>query len=138
MRGIVRRHESLRTTFMASTGDPVGVISNESPIELRRIDLRGIATAQQQRRTDELTLAEASTPFDLTQGPLGRFTLLELSDNEHVFQVTTHHIVSDRWSLGIIAHELGILYTAFATGQEPAFGAPPPATPRSRNGKPTG
>src|SRR4051812_41139068 len=93
VRAIVHRHESLRTTFVMAAGDPVGVISKESPIALRRIELRGIATAERPWRTDELTLAEASAPFDLKQGPLGRFTLLELSDNEHVFQVTTHHIV---------------------------------------------
>jgi hypothetical protein len=121
---IVRRHESLRTTFVMAAGEPVAVISRESPIALGRIDLRATAAAQRQRQTDELTLAEASAPFDLNLGPLGRFTLLQLSDTAHVFQVTTHHIVSDRWSLGIIAHELSTMYTAFATGQEPALAAP--------------
>src|SRR5438270_4998740 len=41
VRAIVRRHDSLRTTFTMAGGDPVGVICKDSPIVLRRIDLRG-------------------------------------------------------------------------------------------------
>ena len=37
-----------------------------------------------------------------------------MSPDEHVLLLHTHHIVSDRWSMGLLAEELAALYTAFA------------------------
>uniref|UniRef100_UPI0005767D9F condensation domain-containing protein n=1 Tax=Serratia marcescens TaxID=615 RepID=UPI0005767D9F len=50
---------------------------------------------------------------DLTQGPLVRAALIRLADEEHLFLLTCHHIVSDGWSTGILLRELGALYGAF-------------------------
>ena len=36
----------------------------------------------------------------------------------HILLLTTHHIVSDAWSAGILFRELGTLYGVFASGQE--------------------
>ncbi|MBH1872615.1 amino acid adenylation domain-containing protein, partial [Serratia marcescens] len=53
---------------------------------------------------------------DLTQGPLVRAALIRLADEEHLFLLTCHHIVSDGWSTGILLRELGALYGAFRRG----------------------
>ncbi|MCK1473579.1 AMP-binding protein, partial [Bradyrhizobium sp. 197] len=37
---------------------------------------------------------------------------------EHVFLLTQHHIVSDGWSLGVLARELSQLYRAFVAGDD--------------------
>ena len=57
----------------------------------------------------------ARRPFDLVAGPLLRLALLCLVDEpgEHVLLLTQHHIVSDGWSMGVLARELGALYAAF-------------------------
>ena len=44
--------------------------------------------------------------------------LVRMEDEEHVLLVTQHHIVSDGWSMGILARELGALYGAFSRGEE--------------------
>ncbi len=62
--------------------------------------------------------AEAQAPFDLRQGPLIRGRLLQLQEEEHVLLLMQHHIVSDGWSMGILARELGTLYGAFSRGEE--------------------
>ncbi len=64
-----------------------------------------------------LAQAEIQRPFDLTQGPLLRATLVRLADEEHVLLLTMHHIVSDGWSHGVFWRELAVLYDAFTTGQ---------------------
>ena len=43
--------------------------------------------------------------------------LLRLAPDEHVLQLTLHHIVSDGWSVGILVRELSALYSAFAAGR---------------------
>src|SRR5205823_13309192 len=56
-------------------------------------------------------------PLDLARGPLLRALLLRLADEEHLLVLTLHRIVSDGWSLGVLARELRELYRAFAVGE---------------------
>src|SRR5690606_20823796 len=65
-----------------------------------------------------LATAEARAPFDLARGPLLRARLLRLTDVEHVFLLSMHHIVSDGWSMRIFFNELTELYAAFAAGRQ--------------------
>ena len=67
---------------------------------------------------------EASTPIDLEHGPMIRGRLLRLAEHDHVLLVTMHHIVSDGWSMGILANELDTLYRAYAV-QGVAFDVDP-------------
>src|SRR5206468_3895185 len=91
---IVRRHESLRTTFaVAADGVPVQVI-HEHPLEpLALTDLRELA--EPEAFANEEAEREARTPFDLRRGPLLRTRLLRIGDEDHLLVVTIHHIVSD-------------------------------------------
>ena len=41
--------------------------------------------------------------------------------HEHHLLVTIHHIIADEWSLDLLCHELGILYTAYVSGGTPAL-----------------
>ena len=64
-----------------------------------------------------LATAEAQRSFDLECGPLLRARLLRLSEHEHVFLLTLHHIVTDGWSIGILFRELEAIYGAYAGGR---------------------
>ena len=44
-------------------------------------------------------------------------TLLRIRDDEHVLILTTHHIVSDAWSMGILSRELWSLYEKYTAGK---------------------
>jgi aspartate racemase len=113
---IVRRHESLRTTFAVMDGVPVQVVTPRLSIRLERDDLRGGSPEARREQAQQLAAAEARQSFDLTKGPLVRARLLCLDDDEHVLLVTIHHIVSDGWSIGVVTQELGILYDAYCRG----------------------
>ncbi len=108
--GIVRRHESLRTTLVEVGGEPWQVIAEPPPILLPLFDLSGLPPAAREEETRRLAIAEARRPYDLARGPLARFALLRLSDREHALLVGMHHVVSDGWSMGIFVRELGALY----------------------------
>src|ERR1051325_9058659 len=109
---ILRRHEILRATFPATDGDPTQVISPFEARTLPREDLREQAPTQREARTRELIRQETHQPFDLAHGPLVRWRLVRLTEEEHLLIITMHHIVSDGWSMSVFFRELQMLYDA--------------------------
>ncbi|ELY3101648.1 amino acid adenylation domain-containing protein [Serratia marcescens] len=108
------RHEALRSRFVTVEGQPQAHILPADALPLTVHDLRGRQDAQSQAR--QLTQRLTEAPFDLTQGPLVRAALIRLADEEHLFLLTCHHIISDGWSTGILLRELGALYGALRRG----------------------
>src|SRR6185369_13223557 len=113
---IVVRHEVLRTTFALRDGEPVQEIGavEESSFRLLEHDLCGHHDVEAELAA--LRELEAEAPFDLAAGPLIRGRLIRLGEKEYVLLVTMHHIVSDKWSMGVMAGELNALYGAFLGG----------------------
>lgn len=115
---MTRRHESLRTTFTASDGQPVQVVSPPEERRLEVFDLSHLADDEQQKELERLSEQEANRAFNLAQGPLWRSSLARLSANEHVLLLTVHHIISDAWSMQLMSKEIQTLYDAFSLGKE--------------------
>ncbi|MBD1229634.1 condensation domain-containing protein, partial [Xenorhabdus griffiniae] len=110
---LVARHESLRTRFVLVSGQPCQQIDPaDRGFPLSYQDLRTLTPDAHSNRIAELTDLEAQTPFDLTQGPLLRGHLLQLTDDEHILLLTQHHIISDGWSIGVLLREFSALYRA--------------------------
>ncbi|WP_231680265.1 condensation domain-containing protein, partial [Ralstonia pseudosolanacearum] len=117
-------HEALRTRFVAEDGQAVQrVASADAGLPLDWVDLSTEAVPEHQLGL--LAEAEARAPFDLEQGPLIRGRLVKLGEQEHVLLITMHHIVSDGWSQGVLARELGMLYEAYRSGGEDPLPALP-------------
>ncbi len=107
---IVRRHESLRTTFKTIDGRPVQVIASSLTLPLPVTNL----SAASDDVAQQLMSDEARRPFDLDHGPLLRFRALRRGENDHVILLTMHHIVSDGWSMSVFIREMAALYEAFS------------------------
>jgi amino acid adenylation domain-containing protein len=114
---VVRRHESLRTTFVEAEGSPVQVVAPFDGFTLSVVDLSGLAE-RGEAKAGRLVSEEAIRPFDLTAGPLFRARLLRLKEDEHVLLLSMHHIVSDGWSIDLLFRELSALYGAYREGRE--------------------
>ncbi|MBK8231203.1 MAG: amino acid adenylation domain-containing protein [Candidatus Eisenbacteria bacterium] len=114
---VVARHESLRTRFEAEQGNPHQVIDAAAPLALPIEDLSALPRAEREALAVTAAETEASRGFDLARGPLLRARLVRLGEEEHLFLLTMHHIVSDGWSMGILVREIGALYDAFLRGQ---------------------
>lgn len=110
---IIRRHQSLRTTFNSVAGKPVQVVAPELWLAIEPVDLREIPLPERNERARQIVTEETRRPFNLETGPLFRVTVLRLDDQEHVVALTMHHIISDGWSIGILINELATLYSAF-------------------------
>ncbi len=109
----VKRHEALRIHF-----SPAGEGFTVMPAPPLAFTVAGPGEGE----SVESCLAnvienDAATPFDLVNGPLIRFTLIEdKSEEHHKLVITGHHIVCDGWSMNILLEELGTLYSARLSG----------------------
>ncbi|HKD06956.1 MAG TPA: amino acid adenylation domain-containing protein [Bryobacteraceae bacterium] len=120
---LVRRHESLRTTFPAVDGRPFQFIAPELSVPLTVVPVEGANPAEREQQAEALTIEEARSPFDLRTGPLFRAKLLRILSDQHRLLLTMHHIIGDRWAMGVLAEDLSKLYAAYGNGW------PSPLTP---------
>lgn len=118
---IIRRHEILRTNFVAADGRAVQTVAATRSITLRVVDLSawrdGTAEEELQRRLQE----ESRRPFDFARDLLLRALVVRVNATEHTLMLTMHHIISDGWSVGILFRELATLYPVYCAGETPAL-----------------
>ncbi|MEH1969388.1 non-ribosomal peptide synthetase [Nostoc sp.] len=114
---IVRRHETLRTTFIVLDGQPLQAIAPNLTIPISVLNLQQLPVDEQEVKAKCIITAEIEHPFNLSFGPLLRVMLLVLSETEHILLLNMHHIICDDWSMGVLIRELGTLYAAFAQNQ---------------------
>src|SRR6266849_10477139 len=114
---IVRRHQPLRSVFRILEGRLVQIVLPPQSLPLPVMDLSNICEAGREAEALRLAVADANRPFDLSQDPLLRSKLWRLGPEDHLLLLTTHHIVSDNWSMAILLRELSLLYGAFSAGQ---------------------
>ncbi|HVR99921.1 MAG TPA: condensation domain-containing protein, partial [Thermoanaerobaculia bacterium] len=116
---IVERHEILRTTFglAGGGGEPVQLVNPPEPFPLPVVDLGGLPEPARLPEVRRLAFEQVRRPFDLARGPLLRGILAALDGRERAILLTTHHIVTDGWSMVLLMKELGALYEAFAQGR---------------------
>ncbi|MCP4146321.1 MAG: HAD-IIIC family phosphatase, partial [bacterium] len=110
---LIRRHESLRTSFQMKNGEFVQKIHENVPFEIRGYEIEGAASEWK----DEIKRKrhEFIKPFDLATPPLIRAALVKISPRQHLLIYDIHHIVTDGISAGILAREFSLLYE----GKEP-------------------
>lgn len=116
MNYLVGRHELLRTTFAVSGGRPVQVVHPPAEMPLPIVDLSQSPNPGVEVRN--LVEQQQAQPFDLREGPLLRFLLLKVSENEHWLLRFCHHILCDAQSWTVYLEELVELYEARMHGED--------------------
>ncbi|MGW1193057.1 amino acid adenylation domain-containing protein [Streptomyces sp. NPDC002559] len=113
---VLGRHESLRTVFPDTDGEPrqqiVPAESATVTIEVSDVPEAGLATA--------LDVA-GSAGFDLARDLPVRAWLFRTAPDEHVLCVVVHHIAGDGWSQAPLARDLGEAYRARLAGAAPQW-----------------
>ena len=115
---VLRRHEVLRTVFTnVGGGEPVQTIMPPAPVPLPVVDLSGLSVKERWETTTVVAYEHTSVPFDLSAGPLINVLVVRLAPDDHYVLVTMHHIISDGWSVQMLARELSLIYAAYASGE---------------------
>ncbi len=124
---LVKRHQSLRTSFKFIDGEPVQSIHDYEELDFR------VKYAEVGRDNLDEIVKGFIRPFDLSTAPLMRVNLLKISEDEHIFLFDIHHIISDGASMNIITKdfielyqgkqlkELNVQYSDFAVWQKELF-----------------
>lgn len=110
---IARRHETVRTTFSISEGQPVQIIRPSVKVRVRRVDLGASSLPDRETAAMRYIGEESRRPFDFAKAPLLRASVLQLAEQEHILLLVMHHMVSDGWSMAVLFRELTVLYEAF-------------------------
>ena len=112
---VVRRHESLRTTFNSiHNNQPQQTISSNFTLNIPIIDLQILSENCRDSEAKRLAKQEAKRPFNLNKDKLIRVTLLKLSETQFILLLTLNHIIADGWSRGVLLKEFSAIYKAFS------------------------
>ncbi|MFD6309257.1 condensation domain-containing protein, partial [Streptomyces sp. NPDC060223] len=103
------RHETLRTVFPETEGEPHQLITADRPV--LRVDM--VAATD----LEGVVAEETGRGFDLATDVPWRARLLVLSPVESVLVLVAHHIAVDGVSMGVLARDLGTGYTARVRGE---------------------
>lgn len=137
---LVRRHETLRTSFDVVEDEAVQRIHDEVEFKIEyyqvedkveegeapnRQDLKASGEDLAAEDTENTDAAPSRTPhhssfithypfirpFDFSRAPLLRVRLIKLENQKHILMIDMHHIVTDGTSLAILSREFMGFYT---------------------------
>jgi tyrocidine synthetase III len=113
---LLQRHEILRTVFAVHEGQVWQKVQHKVEPAIQFEDLRG------KQRGECLIAIEHNHEqhsFNLSQGPLIKTCVAQLDESKVEVFIAIHHIISDAWSVNIIARDLQELYEAAITERPP-------------------
>ncbi|WP_435844903.1 MupA/Atu3671 family FMN-dependent luciferase-like monooxygenase [Streptomyces klenkii] len=114
LRGLVARHEGLRTVFRETGGEPRQVVRPPAEPDFAVVD----GTGRGEEAVRETLAAESARRFDLAEGPLFVTRLVKLADDAHVLVLSIHHIVVDAASATVLTRDLSALYRSWRDGTD--------------------
>lgn len=116
----IERHESLRTVFKADDSGEIRqwvLPKDKSGFAIDCLDFR--EEENKEGRVRAYIEEDSYKLFDLEQGPLLRAALLQVLDDQYIFYYNIHHIISDGWSMEVLAKDVFSYYEAYKEGKEP-------------------
>lgn len=111
---LLRRHESLRTTFEVVDGKLSQVIHPPQKVPLPVDDLRKLSEEARRQQRDEIIQREARIQMDMEKGPLFFARMIRMADEENIITITIHHAVCDGWSNGVVLRDFAAIYDGLA------------------------
>ena len=107
VRALLQRHSSLRAGFEhEELGRPVQIVRPGADPVWREIDLTSLSAANRERRIAELLNEDRAQRFDVARAPLWRCMLIRLAAQQHRVVLSSHHLLTDGWSVPILVQEL--------------------------------
>src|SRR5262249_25414580 len=122
---VVRRHEVLRSRFVATDGELFQPVQDEPTVPFRVVDFSAHPADTRAVAVEQAVEEHSGRGFDLATDPPLRVLVATVTPEEHVLLITAHHVVNDAWSAGLLMRELGELYATLREGQ-PSSLAPLP------------
>jgi tyrocidine synthetase-3 len=97
---LIRRHESLRTSFFMINDEAVQRVHEET-----LTCFRPPAAGESETKDIESIIANFIEPFDLAKAPLLRFSVILLQAEKSILIMDLHHIIADGASAALLINE---------------------------------
>ncbi|HEU5374957.1 MAG TPA: condensation domain-containing protein, partial [Ktedonobacteraceae bacterium] len=124
---VVNRHQVLRTAFLwEDIDEPLQVVHAHVPVHLTLDDVRALDPEEQRTYIQSLVQDEHHQGFDLTEAPLLRLRLVQLTDTRHTLVWCFHHIILDGWSVPLLLKEVFTFFEAYCLGRDASLPLPKP------------
>ncbi|WP_432049981.1 amino acid adenylation domain-containing protein [Verrucosispora sp. NA02020] len=107
LRVLVRRHDSLRSTFHLRDGEPFQRVHAEVPVAVEHRRLGALPPGESHESAARRAMRLFVRPFRLDSAPLFRFGYFEFDDGVSCVAIDIHHIITDGTSMGILFRDLG-------------------------------
>ena len=124
---VIDSNDAFRTGFVwAGLAQPQQFVCKavECPWQLH--DFSHLTTEQQSTALNQLQATDKKLGFALTEAPLIRLNLCKLSETTHHLIWSSHHLIIDRWCIGLVFNMLGVAYNRASTQGTAALSAQPP------------
>ncbi|MEM1451767.1 MAG: condensation domain-containing protein, partial [Planctomycetota bacterium] len=110
---VAARHPALRTAFLwDDLESPLQVVRRSVELSVEALDWSGVPETEWSAAVDALLAEDRGRGFDLDAAPLTRAIVARTSD-DHAFLVwSSHHLVLDRWCIGVVLEDLARAYDA--------------------------
>ncbi len=119
LRGMVDRHETLRTAVVVEAGRAAQVVLPALSFELETTDLSHLPGPERAAELRRVTAMQDVAPFDLARAPLFRARVVRLDADVSELAVTFDHLICDGTSAEVFMTELAETYAALAEGRAP-------------------
>lgn len=113
---LVQSHAVLRSGFTRENDSIVRIIQDDIALPFEVIDLRQYPVAERETKAQQQLNAYMEQALPFPQGPLWRCVLWQISDTQHWLLFVIHHIISDGWSLSLIAQKIAEHYRSLEQG----------------------
>ena len=110
LQAIFDLNDVFRCSFHFKDGIPFQRVRDTVTLDLVYYDISDLLATEKDSRLAEIMSSDALKPFDLQRPPLIRTTLIKIDFNTHILFITMHHIIVDKWSMGIFREELAKYY----------------------------
>ncbi|MBC8769911.1 amino acid adenylation domain-containing protein [Arenibacter sp. BSSL-BM3] len=111
-------NEVFRCSFHFKDGVPFQNVEDSVKVNLVQYDISDLLASEKDLRIEEIMSSDALNPFDLNNPPLIRTTLIKRHSNEHILFITMHHIIVDKWSMGLLREQLAKYYRSLPSNSE--------------------
>ncbi|HEX2092034.1 MAG TPA: amino acid adenylation domain-containing protein, partial [Longimicrobiaceae bacterium] len=125
--GVVDLHPALRAAFSWERVEkPLQVVRRRATLRVHWEDWRALTAAELEEGFAAYVAADRARGFDPTKPPLMRLALFRTGEREHRVVWTSHHLVLDGWSVGLVYRDVLALYTGEREGHAVELTRPRP------------
>jgi amino acid adenylation domain-containing protein len=108
LKGLIKRHESLRTAIRVIDGNPVQFIYDNVAFQVEHYNENRIVKGE--GRIKSIIHDSFIRPFALSRAPLMRAGLIKIAAMKYLVMIDIHHIVCDGFAFDIITGDISRLY----------------------------